>query len=225
MRRALLLFAASLPLLAFAQGQAPGGPEPPASASSREPSEAERLVFTHDHLANARRPRSLRYAYVEEAEGKPRVTDRAVLTLAADASGQCCDVHGDYLSGPMTVHLPDIPQARGNPVLLYFLEGEVRRLQRTTSGQSAHFRRRIRQSLVDTATVSDTTITWASRSVPARMVKVAPFVDDPFRGRFQDQAATEYVFVLSDAVPGGVYQMRATLPGKATRTLTIDESN
>ncbi len=224
MRQALLLLAAILPLPALPQGQAAGA-EPPAPAASAQPSEAERLVFTHDHLANSRRPGALRYGYVEEAEGKPRVTDRAVLTLSAPQGGTCCDVHGEYLSGPMAVNLPDIPQARGNPVLLYFLEGEVRRLQRTTTGQAAHFRRRIRQSLADTATVSDTTIPWGAQSVPARMVRVAPFVDDPFRGRFQDQAATEYVFVLSDAVPGGVYQMRATLPGKATRTLTIDESN
>ena len=224
MRQALLLLAALLPLPALAQAQAAGA-EPPASAASSQPSEAERLVFTHDHLASSRRPGSLRYGYVEEAEGKPRVTDRAVLTFSAPQGGACCDVHGDYLSGAMAVNLPDIPQARGNPVLLYFLEGEVRRLQRTTTGQAAHFRRRIRQSLADTATVSDTTIPWGTQSVPARMVRVVPFVDDPFRARFQDQAATEYVFVLSDAVPGGVYQMRATLPGKATRTLTLAESN
>jgi hypothetical protein len=44
--------------------------------------------------------------------------------------------------------------------------------------------------------------------------------------------STEYVFVLSDAVPGGVYEMSATLPGKAAgdaplarRTLTLAEQN
>lgn len=222
----LLVLAAVLPLaLAQAPGAAPPASAPPASGPSGEPSEAERLVFTHDHFASSRGPRTLRYGYVEEAEGKPRVTDRAVLTLRTGAAGGCCDVHGDYLSGAMAVNLPDVPQARGNPVLLYFLEGEVRRLQRTTSGQAAHFRRRIRQSLADTAKVSDTTIRWGAQSVPARMVRVAPFVDDPFRGRFEDQAATEYEFLLSDAVPGGVYQLRATVPGKASRTLTLDESN
>jgi hypothetical protein len=217
---ALLL--AALPLLASAQPQ----------SASPPPSEAERLVFQQDHLANTRQPRALRYLYVEEAEGKPRITDRALLTLSNGAAGRCCDVHGEYLSGPLAVNLPDIPEARGNPVVLYFLEGEVRRLQRTTNGQSAHFRRRIRQSLVDAATVSDTTIRWGAQAVPARLVRIAPFTDDPFRARFEEQAATEYTIVLSDAVPGGVYQMRALLPGpsagaapRASRTLTLDESN
>ena len=225
------LLAAVLPP-AFAQVPQPTGPGAPASAASSAPSEAERLVFTQDHLANSRQPRALRYTYVEEAEGQPRVTDRAVLTLSAGADGRCCEVHGDYLSGVLAVNLPDVPQARGNPLLLYFLEGEVRRLQRTTSGQAAHFRRRMRQSLADTATVTDTTVQWGGRQVPARLVRVAPFVDDPFRGRFQDQAGTEYVFVLSDAVPGSVYQLRALVPGatagaapRAARTLTLDASN
>ena len=218
-----LLLAAALPL-ALAQAQ-PAEPAPP-------PSEAERLVFQQDHLANTRQPRVLRYRYVEEAEGKPAVTDRAVITLSAGAGGRCCDVHGEYLSGALAVNLPDVPQARGNPVVMYFLEGEVRRLQRTTNGQAAHFRRRIRQSLADAASVTQTTIRWGGQAVPARQVRIAPFADDPFRARFQDQAATEYALVLSDAVPGGVYQMRAVLPGaaagaapRASRSLTLDEAN
>jgi hypothetical protein len=199
--------------------------------SASEPSEAERLVFLHDHLAGSRKPQSLRYRYVDEAQGKASVSGQAVLTLSAPAGGHCCDVHGDYLSGASAVNLPDIPDAHANPVLLYFLEGEVRRLQRTTQGQAAHFRHKMRQSLADTATVTEGSIRWAGTDVTARTVRVAPFLDDPYRARFSEQATTEYAFVLSDAVPGGVYQMSATLPATtaggaplARRTLTIEET-
>jgi hypothetical protein len=184
-------------------------------------------VFLHDHLVGSRRPQSLQYRYVEEVAGQERVTDQAVLTLSNAADGHCCDVHGEYLSGARTVRLPDIPDAHGNPVLLYFLEGEVRRLQRTTNGQAAHFRRQIRQSLADTATVAEGTVAWHGQAVPAKTVHVAPFLTDPYRARFSEQAATEYAFVLSDAVPGGVYQASASVPGAggaARRTLTIVET-
>jgi hypothetical protein len=226
----LALVAAALHF-APAQAQAPS-PQPPASTAASAPSQAEQLLFLHDHLANSRRPGSLRYAYIEDAEGSPRVTDRAVLTLSAATGSRCCDVHGDYRSGAAAVNLPDIPDARANPVLLYFLESEVRRLQRTTAGQAAHFRRRIRQALVDAASVTEGTLRWGGRTVPARTVRVAPFLDDPVRNRFLEQAATEYTFVLSDAVPGGVYQLSAILPANAAggaplarRTLTLDETN
>jgi hypothetical protein len=224
--RALVLVIA-LAGAAYAQAPAPVAPAPGSSA----PSEAEQLMFMHEHLAAQRQPQVIRYAYVADAAGQPQVTDRAVLTLATDASGRCCHVHGDYLSGRLAVSLPDIPDARANPVLLYFLEGEVRLLQRTTSGQAAHFRRRIRQALADSATVSNGTVHWGGRSLPAKTVRIAPFLDDPYRVRFEEQAATEYAFVLADAVPGGVYAMTATVPGKAggagplaRRSLTIEDS-
>jgi hypothetical protein len=227
MRRRLACIALAL----LASGAGAQGAATPAAAPSSAPSEAERLVFMHEHLGAQRQPRELRYAYVADAAGQPQVTDHAVLQLANDPAGHCCQVHGDYLSGPLAVNLPDIPQAKSNPVLLYFLEGEVRLLQRTTNGQAAHFRRRIRQALADTATVSDGTVQWGGRSVPAKTVRVAPFVDDPFRNRFEDQAGTEYSFVLADAVPGGVYAMSATVPPKpgstaplARRSLTIEEA-
>jgi hypothetical protein len=229
MRRALAscsaVLLAVLPSLAAAQGQG-ANPAPAAGA----PSEAERLLFEKDHLSNARSPRVLRYRYAEETGGKPPVQDQAAFTLEAGAAGRCCDVRGEYLSGAMMVSLPAIPDARSNPVLLYFLEGEVRRLQRTTKGQAAHFRRVIRIALADHASITDTPVRWGAKSVPARTVRVAPFLDDPYRGRFPDQAATEYAFVLSDAVPGGVYQLSATLPGAAggpplaRRVLILEET-
>ncbi|MBC5782213.1 hypothetical protein H8N03_04600 [Ramlibacter sp. USB13] len=210
MKAVAVLLAAALPLAA-------AQPPPP-------PSEAERLLFLHEHLANVGEPRVLRYRYVEDAQAQERVTDRATMTLRTGAGGRCCDVEGTYLSGRGAVQLPDIPQARANPVLLYFLEGEVRRLQRTTQGQAAHFRRRMRQALVDEATIADTPVRWGDRTVPGRTVRMAPFLNDPYRGRFPEQAATEYAFVLSDAVPGGVYSMEAALPGGAARrTLTLED--
>jgi hypothetical protein len=225
---AVLPLAAALSLAA-AQPQA-AGPESAVPAVAAALSEAERLVFQHEHLANSGGRRSLRYLYAQEAQGKRGVNDSAVLTLSTGVDGRCCDVHGDYLSGPLAVQLPDIQSARSNPVLLYFLEAEVRGLQRTTAGQAAHFRRRIRQALADSASVASTTVAWGGKAVPARIVQLAPFLDDPYSGRFLDQAGTRYAFVFADAVPGGVYQMRALVPGPAPgaaplarRSLTLAE--
>lgn len=218
MKAGAVLLAAALPLAAAQPPQAP--------AAVGAPSEAERLLFQQAHLSNLPGPRVLRYRYVEEAEGQPGANDQAVLTLAPDAAGRCCDAHADYLSGARAVQLPDIAGARSNPMLLHFLEGEVRRLQQASRGQAAHFRRRMRQAFADDATITDATIRWGARSVAARSVRIAPFLTDPYRGRFPAQAATEYVFVFSDAVPGGVYQMGAAVPGSAARrTLTLEESN
>ena len=60
--------------------------------------------------------------------------------------------------------------------------------------------------------------------MPALSVRVAPYLADPYRDRFVTESRTEYSFVLSDAVPGMVYQLRAVVPGASPareETLTL----
>jgi hypothetical protein len=203
----------------------------PSSEPTFEPSPAEQLVFLHPHLASTP-PGTLRYAWTDQHEGAAPTADQASLALRPDADGHCCTVHADYLSGPAAVSLPDIDLAKANPIVLYFLEGEVRLLERTTKGPSAHFRRRLRQALADEATVTPTTVRWDGRDVPAQVVHVAPFLADPFRDRFAHDAPLEYDLVFSDAVPGGVWRLSATLPAAtpgaaplARRQLTLEASS
>ena len=185
---------------------------PAASTTGEAISEAERLLFTHPHLATVRTPRTLSYAWSAQTAASASPPDHATLALRPRADGSCCSVHGEYLSGEMAVHLPDFDDAIANPILLYFLEAEVRRLQRTTKGQAAHFRHQIRMALATDAHVTDAAVHWNGKDVPGHAVRVAPFVDDPYRARFEREAATEYVFILSDEVPGGVAALSATLP-------------
>ena len=191
---------------------APADASPAASPAGDSISEAERLLFLHPHLATVRAPRTLGYAWSVQTAASASPPERATLTLRPRADGTCCSVHGEYLPGEMAVNLPDFDDATANPILLYFLEAEVRRLQRSTSGQSAHFRRQIRMALATSAHVTPELVRWNGKDVPGHAVRVAPFLDDPYRARFEREAATEYVFIVSDGVPGGVAAMSATLP-------------
>jgi hypothetical protein len=213
-RRALLALA-----IALSCTQAGG------QASVPDASRAERLVFLDAHFAGILPPQTLLYHWRREGGGEATLEDDATLVLTRTASGGCCSVHGQYLSGEQAVNLPDIEDARANPVILFFLEQQVRQLQRSTKGSIAHFRRRIRQSLADAASVSAATVHWGGRELPASLVHIAPFLDDPYRARFEREATTEYSFILSDGVPGGVYQLRAALPGADAprQTLTLAE--
>jgi hypothetical protein len=189
-----------------------------------EPSVAEKLVFTKPHLANVTPPRTLGYAYVHRGGTEPDLAERMTLRLRRTSGGGCCVVSGTFLSGARQVTLPEIPDASANPALLYYLENEVRELQRLTRGQSGHFRKRIRLALVDRATITDTTVSWGGKEWPAQAVRITPFVDDPFRNRFERLAPKEYTFVLAEGVPGGLYQIRGALPGAPEfDSLTLDE--
>lgn len=187
------------------------------AARADEPSAAEHLLFSAPHLSALQPPTELVYQFDETEPGKPAISDSVRMRLQRDTQGGCCAVTGQFLTGPRTMGLPDIDNARANPVLLYFLEYEVRRLARSTGGNANHFRRRIREALVN-AMVTPTRQTWQGREVAASEVVISPFLTDPFRDRFSGQANTRYRFVIAESLPGHMLLLSATLPGDGTDT-------
>jgi hypothetical protein len=200
----------------------------PALAADDPITPAEQRLFMDNHLAGLKPPTTLRYRYSEQAGSSAEVTDEVALKLARSADGTCCDVTGSYLSGARAQRVPPVGEARSNPVLLYFLEQQVRALQQATGGQAAHFRRRIRLVLAESATLENITVPWAGKDVPAQRITISPFLDDPQRQRFEKQAQAQYRFVLSGAVPGGIVELsaRSGPGGDATRqSLTLQPAN
>jgi hypothetical protein len=193
------------------------------TASVPGASEAEQLLFLQRHLANISPPSTLRYRQLRQGPAEPSGRDSVLtLTFTQGTAGNCCDVHGEDLSGTQAIRLPDIADASANPVVLYFLEQQMRRLETRTRGVAAHFRRRTRQALADTASVTAGSIRWGDADVASRIVRVSPYLDDPFRERFAQDALTEYHFVLSEAVPGMIYQMRAVAAPGREDSLTLE---
>ena len=196
-----------------------------AQDASPEPSAAERLLFMKPHLEGMKAPSTLRYQFVrsDTAEGGS-FKDKVEVQLARGKTTPCCKVNGSFLSGERAMRTPEVDDASANPVLMYFLEYEVRQLQRSTKGGTAHFRQRIRLALVGQAEVSATRIAWGGREVDATTVQISPFLDDPYRARFEREARKIYSFVMSDAVPGGIYQIRSRLPDAAAGTTVVEET-
>jgi hypothetical protein len=226
---AVLLSAALLvlPLAALAaEGPAPS-PAAAAAETSAPISAAEQMLFVDPHLRSLKPPQTLVYRLQESSAQPGTQGGSARVDFNTRADGECCRAQVRLDPADGSPPPPEVDDAQSNPVLLFFLEREVRGLQQRTKGQSAHFRRRIRLALAESATVATTTVRWRGAEVPATMVSVTPFADDPYRARFEAEALTTYTFVLAAAVPGTVVQMRASsTPDKPAsaqqRTLTLD---
>lgn len=211
-RRFLLGLALLLPLSTY-------------SADEPDYSPAERMLFMRNHLANITPPQTLQYAFHKRGTLEENYDDTVRIVLRAQADGTCCMGRGEFLSDGRRVVLPDIDGASGNPVILYFLENEVRNMQRLTKGQANHFRKRIRMAIYEGAAVRETSFIYQGRSVPGHEISISPYVDDPSRARFARFADKQYKFLLSDAVPGGVLGIRTLLGAEAgtTAPLLIEE--
>ena len=187
---------------------------PCGAAHAEEPakdfSAAERALFMTDQFAKLRPPLTLRYRFQRSGSLEPAFEDTVSIALKArQGAGRCCDASGEFLSGERKVELPPVEGASGNPVTLFFLERDVREMERLTKGKSAYFRKRIRMAIFQGAQQRAVTLSYRGKSVAGQEFTITPYVDDPNRPRFEQLANKRYVFTLSDAVPGGVYAIRA----------------
>ena len=172
-------------------------------------SEAEKLVFTAPQLANLKEPTRLRYSFVKSGSLEPGFEDDVSIDVDAEHK-----VKGRFLSGPRAFPLPEVEHAEANPVILYFLERDITDMKRRTTAKSQnYFRTKIRMAMSEAAEVKETRVTYAGKELPAREVTLQPYAKDPNRVRYQNLADKRYVFVLAKDVPGGVYQLRTSLPG------------
>ncbi|HEV8312999.1 MAG TPA: hypothetical protein VGQ23_08035 [Burkholderiaceae bacterium] len=185
----------------------------PAAAQAPSPiSQAERRLFVDDHLRDVHAPTTLHYAFVKTGTLEPGRRDELSVMLRPGGDGRCCVASGGF-AGEQEAPLPQIEDAKANPVVLHFLERDVREMRRLTGGQPNYFRKRLRLSLADAATLKDTMVRYRGQMLPAVELRVTPYADDPMRGRYERFAAKQYVFVLADGVPGGVVELRSSVPG------------
>lgn len=186
----------------------------PAASAGEVISAAEQRLFADPHLNNLPAGATLRYSYRKNEAGQAAVDDEVTLTAhRAAARGRAVQV--DYLHGERHLALPDVEEAINNPVILYFLESDVRAMHRRLGGQENYFRRRIRLALAENAQLSTVPITYAGKSDRGTRVVVQPYVNDPQQERFKGMGKKSYIFTLSDQVPGGVVELRTVVDDSA----------
>lgn len=200
----------------------------PALAQTSPPppdySAAERLLLMSDQLQQIKPPAALAYHFQRSGSLETPFEDKVNLQLTRQADGKCCAAAGEFLSGERRLKLPDIEQGQGNPVTLYFLEHDIREMQRLTKGQANYFRKRIRMALYQAAQVREVRFSYRGQTLAGREIVIQPYLDDPNRARFEQLARKQYVFLLSDAVPGTVVSIRTTASSDGSTSPLIEEA-
>jgi hypothetical protein len=179
------------------------------AAQAQEISSAETLLFETDHLAGLKAPATLVYDFRKVSNVEPGFTDKVRLELARVNGKPSATLN--FLSGEHKQEIPALEEAHGNPVLLGFLERDIAEMKRLTGGSSNYFRKRIRMALAQDAQVSMRSITYHGKAVQAHVVRIQPYLHDPMHERFENYLRKTYTFVLSEQVPGGVYELRTSL--------------
>ena len=150
-----------------------------AAHSAEDFSPAERALFMTNQLAGLRPPMTLRYTYNKSGSLEEGFNDAVNIHLRAQSSGDCCTANADFLTGARRLSLPEIEAGVGNPVLLYFLERDIREMSRLTKGQMNYFRKRIRMAVFQGAQISDVNLPYRGKTVAARQITITPYTGRP----------------------------------------------
>ncbi|MDM0111834.1 hypothetical protein QTI66_06705 [Variovorax sp. J22R133] len=172
---------------------------------------AEQALFMNNQLGGLKPPLTLRYEYRKTGTLEEPFEDKVDLFLTAQNDGSCCAVRSQFFTGARAMTQPEVESAQGNPAILYFLERDIREMQRLTKGQPNYFRKRIRMAVYEGATLRNVSLPYRGKPVAVREFTIAPYVDDPMRTRYEKLANKTYTFLLSDAVPGGLYGIRTRI--------------
>jgi hypothetical protein len=173
-------------------------------------SAAEKLLFQTDHLKNVAPSATLSYTFRKTGSAEAGFDDTVELRVRELDGAKQASV--SFLSAERKTACPEVTRAEGNPVLLCFLERDIREMQRLTGGKSGYFRRAIRLALARSATVARTRLSFGGRELAGNEITVIPYADDPLKDRIGKYASKTYVFTLSVEVPGAIHSVRTFVP-------------
>ncbi len=180
---------------------------------TRPLSPAQVLLFETPHMQNLSHPETLAYAYTRD--GAAGFTDTVTLHIRQVNPDGTKDVSFDYLTGPRRIAFPELSHFRGNPLLMLTLERDVTEMKDQLGLSAAYFRNKVREGFVSAADVAPGTFLLNGKEIPAQVVTVRPFARDERLERISQVQAKTYTFTLSDAVPGGIAEIRIAMPADA----------
>lgn len=179
---------------------------------AQEISKAEKLLFMENHFKNVSPPETLEYNYVQTGTEGKGFKDEVVLDVKKKNSDGSVVLSSSFLTDERKVPVPEAEQFEGNPAIQGFLERDIKEMKRLTGGSTSYFRKRIRLALAESAKVEPVTVSYKGNDIAGQKITIEPYLEDPMKERFRQYAGKKYTFVLSEKVPGNVFQIKSTIP-------------
>lgn len=201
---ALLVLPAAEPLRATGgglEGLTPGSPAAGIYGSNHLTLVPDKAVLVYD------------YRYEGSLLEQP-FDDNVLLDFTRHSTDPGFDVDASLFPKSRKLSIGPIAAAAANPILLIFFQRDATQMSGGTGGSQHYFRNSIRRALEtpDADSTRPATITLDGKEVAASEITLRPFVHDPNRTRLRAFADKTYRFVVSEAVPGGIYEVEAETP-------------
>lgn len=176
-------------------------------------SEAENLLWIDDHLHNIDRPMRLYYAFNRSGSYEEGFSDSVYLDIVKINDDGTKDAILDFFtaSRKQTISPENVTNITGNPIMGVYMQGDVYEMNRLTEGHWRYFQKRIKIALREVARVDNVEFDFNGKPCKGEKIVFMPYLDDPHKADFEKFANKRYEFIMSDDVPGSLYQIHTVV--------------
>ena len=194
------------------------------SSQAGEYTKAQILLFDTPHLSNIRSVGSLRYDFDQRGTEVVGFSDSVELFITKVHDDGSKNLRFDFLTGQRRLPFSPVEGYRGNPLVMLFLQHDVVAMARELGGQPNYFRNRLRDALAKGGEIEHFTLSHNGRDLEAVRVTLTPFLGDRYREKFGAHENKTYEFVFAEGLPGGIYQIRTSVPGQGEAPPVLEET-
>ena len=184
---------------------------------------AENKLWLDNHLGNITEPTSLYYEFEKSGSYEDAFVDSVFLKVVELNEDGTKNTLLDFFTAERKQRIPEgnTTNIKGNPVLGIYMNGDVFDMARITGGKSnryKYFLKQIKIALRETAIVEPITFSYKGKDYQGEKIFFTPYVKDPHRRDFEKFADKYYEIVLSDEIPGKLFQITTIIPDASSET-------
>jgi len=184
---------------------------------------AENKLWLDNHLGNITQPTSLYYEFEKTGTYEDGFSDSVYLKVVELNEDGSKNTLLDFFTAERKQRIPEgnTSNIRGNPVLGIYMNGDVFDMARITGGKPDRYRyflKQIKVALRETAKIEETTFYYNGKEYQGDKIFFTPYVKDPHRRDFEKFADKYYEIILSDDIPGKLYQITTIVPDSSNES-------
>ena len=176
-------------------------------------SNAEDKLWTDKHLLNIVQPARLHYEFEKTGSYEDGFIDDVYLDIVKINEDGTRDAVLDFFSDEQKqmVAPSNVKNITGNPVIGIYLQGDVYEMSRFTEGNWKYFHRQLKLAIANSNTSEHVTIELEGKQYQSEKIVIYPYENIKQKSRLKEFSDKRYEFILSDEIPGKLYQIRTVI--------------
>ena len=176
-------------------------------------SNAENKLWIDKHLLNIERPARLHYVFEKTGSYEEGFVDDVYLDILEINDDNTRNTALAFFTEERTqrVSPSNVTGISGNPVIGIFLQGDVYEMNRLTEGHWKYFHKQIKLAIADSNESETVSIELDGKQYQGEKMVMFPYEKIDKRSRLKEFSDKRYEFILSDRIPGKLFQIKTVI--------------